>query len=143
MRSSNADARLGEFVDNQRLADDRADRHPRVQRGERVLEDDLHIAAKRAERLALEPGDAAAFEPYLARGRLDQPQDAAPGGRFAAAGFPDQPQRLAGADLEADVVDRVHLLARTGEHAAPGREILHQVADAQQRFGHGRTAPHQ
>ena len=46
----------------------------------------------------------------FARGRLDQPQDAAAGGRLAAAGFADQAQRLAGGDLEADIVDRVHLL---------------------------------
>ena len=33
----------------QALADDVADRHPRVQRPERVLEDDLHPAAQRPQ----------------------------------------------------------------------------------------------
>jgi hypothetical protein len=32
--------------DGQGLADDRADRHARVERGERVLKDDLHVAAE-------------------------------------------------------------------------------------------------
>ena len=45
---------LGKPVDHQRLADDRADRHARVERGVRVLEDDLHVAAQRAQRLAAE-----------------------------------------------------------------------------------------
>jgi hypothetical protein len=34
--------RLGELVDADRLADDLAHRHPRVEAGVRVLEDDLH-----------------------------------------------------------------------------------------------------
>ena len=114
-------ARRGELMDDQRLADDRADRHARVERGVGILEDDLHVAAQRAQRLAVERDDALAFEPHLARGRLDEPQDAAPGGRLAAAGFADEPQRLAGADLEADTVDRVHLLAGAARESAAAR----------------------
>ena len=62
-----------------------------------ILEDDLHVAAERAQRRAVERRHVRALEPDLARGRLDQPQDAAAGGRLAAAGFADQAQRLAGA----------------------------------------------
>src|SRR5581483_1787688 len=34
-----------QLVDDERLADDGADRHARIERGERVLEDDLHVPA--------------------------------------------------------------------------------------------------
>ena len=37
-------------VDAQRLGDDLVDRHPRVERGERVLEDDLQVAPQRPHR---------------------------------------------------------------------------------------------
>ena len=37
-------------VQPQRLGDDLADRHPRVQRGVRVLEDDVHVAPQRPQR---------------------------------------------------------------------------------------------
>ena len=36
-------------VEPERLADDVADRHARVERGERVLEDDLHVAPQAAQ----------------------------------------------------------------------------------------------
>src|SRR3546814_5098147 len=40
--------RSRDTVDEQRLADDIADRHARIQRRVRVLEDDLHLAAEGA-----------------------------------------------------------------------------------------------
>jgi hypothetical protein len=70
---------LRQLVDDQRLADDRADRHARIERGVRVLEDDLHVARQRAQLVLAGPGDVLALEPDLARGRLDQAQDAAAG----------------------------------------------------------------
>src|SRR5713226_3311138 len=41
---------LGQLVDDERLSDDRADRHARVERRVGVLEDDLHVAAQVPER---------------------------------------------------------------------------------------------
>ena len=102
---------LREPVDDQRLADDRADRHARIERGVGVLEDDLHVARQRPQLgRRLSASDVAALEPDLARSRLDQAQDAAAGRRLAAARLADQAQRLAGSNLEADPVDRMHLL---------------------------------
>ena len=49
---------------------------------------------------------------------------------LAAARFADQAQRLAGADVEADAVDRVHALDLAREHAALDREVLDEVLDA-------------
>ena len=112
-----------------------ADRHARIERGERVLEDDLHVAAERAERRGIELRDVAALEPDLAGGRLDQPQDAAAGRRLARAGFADQPERLARRDVEAHIVDRVHHAGRRApEQPPPTCEVLGQILDAQQRL---------
>ena len=38
---------VGNAVDQQRLADDVAGRHARIERGKRVLKDDLHLPAMR------------------------------------------------------------------------------------------------
>ena len=128
--------RRRELMDRQRLADDCADRHARIERGERVLEDDLHVAAERSERPGVELGDVAALEPDFARRRFDQPQDAAPGRRLTRAGLAHQPERLALGDVEADTVDRMHGLGLAGEEAAADLEVLGQVLHAQQRLGH-------
>jgi hypothetical protein len=54
-------------VDGQALADDGAHRHARVQRGVRVLEDDLHVARQRTQLVLAHGRDVAALEPHLAR----------------------------------------------------------------------------
>ena len=62
----------------QRLADDVAGRHARIERGVRVLEDDLHLRAGSGRSSALlSAGDVRAVEPDRAAGRLDQPQQGA------------------------------------------------------------------
>ena len=126
----------GQAVDGERLADDAADGVARVERGERVLEDDLHVAPHVAQLLARRVGDVASLEPDLARAGLDQPQDAAPGGRLAAAALADEAERLAAPDLEADAVDRVHRADLPPEHPAMDRELLRQAADGEEGFGH-------
>ena len=55
--------------------------------------------------------------------------------RFSASGLADQGERLAAADLEADVADRMHLLARPREEAAAlHREFLDHVLERDQRL---------
>ena len=122
-------------VDEQRFRDLIADREHRVERGHRLLEDQRDLgAAHRAHRPSrrassrsrplnrMRPaGDAA--------GRLHQPHDRQRGHRLAAARFADQPERLAGANLEADVVD--------GRRPAPRRRDRRRssgVDTRQQRF---------
>ena len=58
------------------------------------------------------------------------------GRRLAAARFADQAQRLAGRDLEADAVDRMHLSTSRRKQTALDREVLDQIRDAQQRRAH-------
>ena len=131
--------RPGKLVDHQCLADDGADGHARIERGERILEDDLHVAAQPLQRAAIERGNVPALEPYLARGGFDQPQDAAPGGRLATPRFAYYSERLSGSEVEAHPVDRMHALHFAREDATLHREMLDQIAHAQQRIAHGST----
>jgi hypothetical protein len=64
-----------------------ANRHPRIERGERVLKNDLHVAAHRAKRLALEPADVHAVEPDITARRLDEAENGPAEGGLAAARF--------------------------------------------------------
>jgi hypothetical protein len=83
---------VGDPVHLQRFADDVAGRHARVQRGERILEDDLHLSPMRPQRRLTQASDVLSVEPDRALGRLDQPQHRTRHGRLAAAAFADQPQ---------------------------------------------------
>src|SRR6202008_573596 len=80
-----------EPMHDQGLTDDVAGRHAWIERGERVLEHDLHRAAVRPQRTLAERCDVLAVQPDRAAGRLDQPKHGARHRRLAAAGFPDQP----------------------------------------------------
>src|SRR6185503_10362977 len=65
-------SRLGKLIDGQSLTDNGADRHARIERGKWVLEDDLHVAAQRAQLVAPKGGNVASLEPNLACRRLDE-----------------------------------------------------------------------
>ena len=115
-------------VDLERLADDVADRHPRVQRGVRVLEHDLDVAAQPAHRAR--PSGAYMSSPSkveLPGGRLLQAHQQPGQGRLAAAGLADDAERLALVELEGDPVDGLDLADRAPQHAALEREVLDQV----------------
>ena len=95
--------------DLHRLGDRAADAHARVERGMRILEDELQAAAHaRQVGAALRTGDGLAEQAHRAGGGLVEADDDAAGGRLARAGFADKPQRFAGADLQGDAVQ--HLL---------------------------------
>ncbi|WP_349816212.1 NAD(P)-binding protein [Roseicyclus amphidinii] len=56
------------------------------------------------------------------------------GGGLAAAAFADHAQRLAGGDVEADVIDRAHHLA--GRAPAARVEMLDEVVRRKDRVAH-------
>ena len=120
-------------MDAERLADDIAGGHARIERGERVLEDDLHRAPVRPQLGLAEIGDVLAVDPDAAAGRLDQAQDAARHRRFAAAGFADQPERFPDAEREADAIDRMHGADLAAQDAAAHRIVFDEVRYLQQR----------
>ena len=112
------------------LADDLADRHTRRQRGERILEDDLHLRAQGAHLLGGEVVDLLAVEEHLTGGLgVVQAQDRAAGRGFTAAGLADQTHRRAALEVEGDAVDGLDIADRVGDHAALDGEVLLQVID--------------
>ena len=118
---------LGDSMDEQRLADDLADRHARVERSVGVLEDDLHVPSQGSQRAAGHRGDVLALEQDLAGRRFDQLHDESAGRGLAAAGFAHEPQDLALGDRKTDAVDGLHLSGDPGQDALTDREVLLQI----------------
>ena len=87
--------RCADAVHGERLGDDLADGHARVERRVRVLEDELHLAAERLEGLALEREHIGPVELMEPARRLEKPDEAPPGRRLAATGLTHQSERLA------------------------------------------------
>ena len=128
----------GEVVHLDRLADDVANRHPRIQARVRVLEDHLHLATHPAKLLATERRELGPGEAHGSRRRLVELQDRAAGRRLAAAGFPDEAERLALFDEERDAVDGAHGAdLALEEDALREREVHHEVLDLDERLAVG------
>ena len=116
------------------LADDVEDRHPRVERPERVLEDDLHPAPQRPHVVGVDVGELVAVEHDGAGGRRRQLEDGPAERGLAAAGLADEAEDLAGEDVEVDAVDRVHGADLLAQQPADDREVLLEPADREQRL---------
>ena len=102
---------LGTFrqsVQPDRLPDDVADVHARIERREGILEDDLHLAAQPAHVGWPEIHDGSAFIADIARRRLDQSQERAAERGLAAPGFAHDGECLAALHRNRDAVDRSH-----------------------------------
>src|SRR5262249_9841608 len=123
-----------EVVDRERLADDLSDGEPRVERGIRVLEDDLHLAAHAPQLGVGEPAQVLALEANRA-GRWSFEVEDGPAGRaLAAAALADEAERFPGLDLKANPVDRAQGIAPSNEPAlAPHGVVDDQVLDLEQR----------
>ena len=109
----------GDAVDRQRLADEVADGHARVERRRRGPG---RPSGCRAGSGASPPGSRPRVgRPAMATSPLpgNQVHQGAAGGRLAAARLADERQGLARADVEADALDRVQPRDRAAEHAAP------------------------
>ena len=120
-------------MDAEALADGGGDRRAGVERRVRILEHDLHPAPVALELGALDVGDIRPVEHDPAAGWLDQAQERPSHGRLAAAGLPHQAQRLATPDVEAHVVDRLHLADLALQDPAAQGEELGQMLDLDQR----------
>ena len=104
---------VADAVDDQRLDQDVVDRHARIERAERVLEDELQLLAEARELLALDGHDvdlAAPVVEHHAAGALvgiglDAAHQHLAERGLAAAGFAHEAQAFAAHDVEADVVD--------------------------------------
>ncbi len=125
-------------MDQQGLPDEIEERHARVERRERVLEDHLHLAPQRPqllgpERPHIDHRAIGAADPDFTGRRLERAQDAARRGRLSAAALPDQSQRLALVDVEVDAVHRAHVSNRPPQQSLADRKELLQAGDAKER----------
>ena len=124
------------LVDLERLSDDVADRHPGVERGVGVLEDDLDVATQPAH---LAPGRAApvgTLEDDLARGGLLEAHEQPAQRGLATAGLADDAERLALVQVEAHAVDGLDLADRAAQHTLLDRVVLDQFLCAENDLRH-------
>ena len=120
-------------VDGERLADDRAGGHSRVERGVGVLENDLHVPPLPPQFVRREFEKVPAPERDLPAGRLDQAQDATAGGGLAAAAFADQAEGVLAAQGERDSVHGLDPALHAAEEALADGEVLFQALDSEKR----------
>src|SRR6185295_17508898 len=95
----------GQIVGLDRLAYDRAHRHPWVEGSVGILEDDLHPAPVPAQLVTLEREEIDAVEADRAGRRVAQPDHRPADRALAAARLTHEPERLAPADLDGHPVD--------------------------------------
>jgi hypothetical protein len=120
-------------VHDQRLGDDLADRHARIERGVGVLENELHVAAQLAHLGCRIRRQFAPLEPDGTVIGLDQPDDQPAGGGLAAAAFTDKAEGTAAPHRKVEAVDGAHPPPLAPEHAAANDEVLGQPLHIQQR----------
>ena len=112
------------------LADDLAHGHTGLQRGEGVLEDDLHLGAHVAHFLGTEVIDLLTVEQHLAAGLFaGQTKDGTAGGGLAAAGLAHQTHGGTALEVKGDAVHGLHITNGLVEHAALDGKVLLQVLD--------------
>ena len=83
---------------------------------------------------------AAAIQPNLAGGRLEQAQDGAAHGALAATAFAHKRQGFAAFDVERHAVHRIHLPGDAAEQPAAQREVLLEVHNVEQGPVHAAAA---
>jgi hypothetical protein len=108
-------------VQRQAFADDAADRHPRAERAERILEYDLDPPTHRAQRLAAGVVDPRAVEHDLAGGDRLQREQREAERRLARARLADDAERLAATKPQRRVANGQEVAGR--EPARAGREV--------------------
>ena len=111
-------------VDAERLGDDVAHRHARVQGGVRVLQHHLDVAAHLTELAGVEGRDVPTLVEELTLGGLLQGHDEAPERGLATAGLTHHAQGLAAVEVEVHTIDgadvAVHALEDTlGQRVVP------------------------
>src|SRR5260370_19899167 len=107
----------------QGLGDDVADRHPWVQRSERVLEDDLHLATHPPQPPPAQPRQVLPLEDHPARRHRLQSRDQPRKCRLPAPRLTDETERLPAPDVEADAGHRLH------DRAPRRRVVLDDILD--------------
>ena len=126
-------------VNAQTLPDDRPDRHARVERTVRVLEDDLHAPPQAAHFSTPQSAEIATAEEDIPFGRFEQAQDQPSESGLAAAALSDHPQGLPGQYRKRHTVDSADVAADASPQPFADLEVLLQALRLNQgldRFSH-------
>jgi hypothetical protein len=115
-----------------------ADRHPRIERTNRILEDDLHIAPRPFQRPPAKLHEVSAVNHDLAGGRLHEPDQRPAERRLPAARLSNESNRLPWQHIEVDSIHRADLASDSLQHAMPDREVLDHAASSNQRLANQR-----
>src|SRR5262249_9105979 len=128
----------GHTMHQQRLGDNVQERHPRIERRVRILENHLHLTAERSQtrpRHAREIYDLIArrTKQDLSARWLMRSENAARRGGLAAARLANQRERLAAPDVERNVVHSADMANCLAQKALVDREEFSQLPDFQKR----------
>src|SRR5204863_727977 len=93
----------------------------------------LHVAAKLAHVAAPNSHQITTIKLHAAGCGFDQPKDEAAKSAFARSGLPNQAKRLAGTDVERDVIDGAHFALAASEDASSAGKYFRQIANFNQR----------
>jgi hypothetical protein len=126
-------------VQADRLGDGPTDPHARVERDERILEDDLHPAAEPLEGHGIERPDVDPVEQDAARVCLDEAKHRPADDRFAGPAFCDKTEGASPLDPEANVFDH-RGRGPAVEWSGGGRIDLAQARDIKDRSAHPTVA---
>ena len=119
------------FVREDRLGQDGVHTQPGIERGVRILEDRLQLAAQATQARRRQRREIVTVESDRTGSRPLQPQHQFGNRRLAAARLADQREGFTLVDREAHTVDRLHVAPRA-EQAAAGGEIPAQIAHFEQ-----------
>ena len=118
-------ATIAEAVNGERLADDAASRHARIERCEGILKDHLHSAAKAAHGIPTKPLKLNPSKLHAAGARRIEPRKHACKRGLAAAALTNHGDGLTACDGEVHAIDSVQSQTLTPQHALAGdREML-------------------
>jgi len=119
------------FVDEERLFQERLHGMAGIEGFHGILEDHLDVAPVGLHLGAAEAGDLISLEVDGATGGIQQPDDALAQGGLAATRFTDKTECLPGIDMEGNAIHRFALGLGSIEHPAPDRKIHSKVIDGE------------
>lgn len=121
-------------MDIERLGDDTVDRHPRIERAEGILKDDLNLLAVVEELAAGERGEVATIIVDGAGGQGHEPGDGTPGGGLTAAALTHETNRFPARHIETNPIDCLDDIDRALEHPALDGKVDLQITDREECF---------
>ena len=127
-------AGCADAVNRHRLSERLLDGEAGVERGIRILKNNLHPFAQRQHRAGIEAGDFLAGKLHATAGGCHEIQNRSAGGGLATAGFAHETERAPARNGEADPVHRLHHAGRSGKEPSSFGKMHFQIAHLEQQI---------